>query len=804
MSRFALLGVLAYAAFVTCVPQGRETALLYADNRGWYIAFTVFFALEAWAWARLMVSYRYLPAERRQIDLRTAWDRLETFRGKGSKTSEHLRALRDKYAVVHVQEQRRRSPPRGGDGAGRTRHEYWMAWLPRGLGVLVFFFSALSLYLGHVTFQSETASENGEVSLLMGAATMLLLGVLSGFFFYYRRTIAIVIEIGVCNPHGDLNGDGNGRGHVRALGDYKDDPKHVHRYSAGVLLNRFTGEGRLPRRLRRGLLFLLKADSRDDIQDQWCWYRFPDLLPSTQAWLIIWSIVPSVAWLWAALDPVEFGRLVGPLPALVLLLAFWMMLGTWAVFALDHRRFPLISALVALGLALSLFMDNHAVRTSSSDAVRVLPRERPTLERVVKSWRDSSDEVPREETGTDMTRNHTPVIVATAGGGIRAAYWTALALTELARRSPRFRANLVAVSAVSGGGLGAAAFLAAEACAGQEGEVVRTFLSQDFLSPVVSAMLTRDAQFAILPVVRMPDRAAVLEQAWEFHWRQACKDPDGKSLDTFARPFLALSQRPANATDPRTWRPALVINGTLVNAGRRVLTSPFLVTPSDFHDAHDVYDYLGGAEMPLSTAVHNGARFTFVSPAGTLFRKDLDGRRANTGQIIDGGYFENYGAETAGEILRRVCAGSGCAAGARPVVIQISSDPELPATADSRDWQNPLTEPGTLGHHSQIYSPVQGLQATRAARGVNAMKRLKVLTEDYGGVFASLRLCALAEPSGAGVRPPLGWVLSKAARETIEGHLTQGCSGPFWHDNDAEFNNACRALNPDPAACAGQ
>ena len=55
--------------------------------------------------------------------------------------------------------------------------------------------------------------------------------------------------------------------------------------------------------------------------------------------------------------------------------------------------------------------------------------------------------------------------------------------------------------------------------------------------------------------------------------------------------------------------------------------------------------------MPASTAAHNSARFTYVSPAGKL----VSSRKGqNRGYVIDGGYFENYGALTALELARQL------------------------------------------------------------------------------------------------------------------------------------------------------
>ena len=93
-----------------------------------------------------------------------------------------------------------------------------------------------------------------------------------------------------------------------------------------------------------------------------------------------------------------------------------------------------------------------------------------------------------------------------------------------------------------------------------------------------------------------------------------------------------------------------------------------------FTDAADIYDLIGDNEdFRVSTAVNNSARFPYVAPAGTL-RKD----GKDTAHIVDGGYFENFGAGTAAELLaRRASPFRSKGMKVRPIVIQISSDPDL-------------------------------------------------------------------------------------------------------------------------------
>ena len=74
--------------------------------------------------------------------------------------------------------------------------------------------------------------------------------------------------------------------------------------------------------------------------------------------------------------------------------------------------------------------------------------------------------------------------------------------------------------------------------------------------------------------------------------------------------------------------------------------------------------------MRASTAAHNSARFTYVSPAGDLGNKN--------GSVIDGGYFENYGALSALELARAArVALKDEKPGVKLVILMISSDPGL-------------------------------------------------------------------------------------------------------------------------------
>jgi hypothetical protein len=73
-------------------------------------------------------------------------------------------------------------------------------------------------------------------------------------------------------------------------------------------------------------------------------------------------------------------------------------------------------------------------------------------------------------------------------------------------------------------------------------------------------------------------------------------------------------------------------------------------------------------DLRLSTAAHNSARFPLISPPGSVRNKN----QAIVDRIVDGGYFENYGALGAKELALAVHAVEPKLA---PLVIVISNDP---------------------------------------------------------------------------------------------------------------------------------
>jgi hypothetical protein len=368
------------------------------------------------------------------------------------------------------------------------------------------------------------------------------------------------------------------------------------------------------------------------------------------------------------------------------------------------------------------------------------------------------------------------VLVATAGGGIRAAYWTGTLLGRLHDQVPGFDDFLFALSGVSGGAVGAAvyrALLGADgappvACGAMEA-CAQAVLARDFLGPVAAALLHQDLLQRFLPLPVLPDRAAALEAAWEAAVREVSAGE--RSL---SQPLGGLG-----AGDGRPW-PALFLNATWVDNGRRIVATNLRfdeqsgVAGEPFARSNDQLAVIG-QDLKLSTAAHNSARFPLVSPPGMW--RDADG--AIAGRLQDGGLFENYGAETALDLLAAVCRQFTCARDEvafpsperprlTPIVILISSDPTLPPNL----VESPSNPPANFGY--EIRSTLRSFANTRSGRGAEAAARL---AEQAGSIgrLVEFRMC---RPTLDHQDPPLGWALSQGARRTIEGYLgATACPG---------------------------
>lgn len=448
----------------------------------------------------------------------------------------------------------------------------------------------------------------------------------------------------------------------------------------------------------------------------------------------------------------------------------WIPLGSLLALASRKHDVPFITLLIVWGLFWSMFNDNHAVRAiEGNPAAGGYGADRPDVVTAFERWRDAAPEPGPDEKRKPM------VIVASAGGGSRAAYWTATVLGMIqdrfrnGRNGVGFDQHLFGLSGVSGGSLGIAVYRALLAvrtaalkpCRDKRNQANafaacgQSAVAADFLGPTLTAMLYPDLLQRLIPWPMLPDRAQGLETAWERAWRETL---DGQS-NLFAEGFSKLW---AGGAANRWTGPALFLNGTSVKTGRRIVTSN-LNLDGTLVDGIDLFANWTG-DIPLSTAVNNSARFPYVEPAGTL---EGGGRQD---RIVDGGYFENFGASTVEDILYALKQNDPTVwVGIRPIVVQISSDPGyagLREPACDAPAGDPMQADGgaPMEFASEALSPLSTLFNTRTARGHLAAASLKRTVCGFEGVHIHFRLCVEGKKD---VEAPLGWALSQAAQDRI-------------------------------------
>jgi hypothetical protein len=437
---------------------------------------------------------------------------------------------------------------------------------------------------------------------------------------------------------------------------------------------------------------------------------------------------------------------------------------------------------------------------------------RPDLKAAVRQWVDAR----RALTG-DSTARVPVIIVAAEGGASRAAVWLLSAMRMLDNKTRGdFGKHVFAISGVSGGSLGAETYARLLRSRGREdgmldweqkdvrGALAR-FATTDLLSATIATYFLNDMFGNLVGPLwhwaGVPDRNAALEGTFERMW------DENEGFAVNGQPgFLSVRYSPLPGSRiPLNLMPHFFLNGTDVGTGKRVITSTIRWTTDDplFPDSAD-FIRLVSRDVSMATAVTNSARFPFISPAG---RFTAEGPTPAAYQIIDGGYFENYGARTAWELARAIedLNDADPTLGVVPVVVVVSNDLDADQAPrayggvcrtmleDTSDAGSQVTvscddpqprekcvtpelagmgeglKPQDMTVLPQSMAPIFGLAATRSAHGRDA---LNILRRDFCRAPASnsdepkVRFIHIALPKpdpSRGEAAPMNWVLNAAA-----------------------------------------
>jgi hypothetical protein len=450
---------------------------------------------------------------------------------------------------------------------------------------------------------------------------------------------------------------------------------------------------------------------------------------SKQRWWLIQRIfILVLTFILILLFPIPFTRAIGSCGIVMLAISSWLMFFT-LLSLFEHRyKIPFVFLFFLSWIGFSFFNNNHDIRLLKNTD----PDKRPTLDSYISQWLNA------KQLADDTVRVN---LVASEGGGIRAAYWSNEVLSELTIKNLKFKENILAFSSVSGGTLGTVCYNLSGKCSNNQvtaRRIVRNFLKNDFLSPIMGYALFPDAlqRFLPFPVTNF-DRATILEKTWEKSWAENC----GHFPDLFRNGYLQNEFNTKNCEGP-----LLFFNATHIETGKRILISPVKFYDSEFFETADLLS-ITGCDIPLSTATLLSARFPYLTPAGLIMDKNGE----KWGHAGDGGYYENLGISTLLEVYTRLRVISE----AKKIPIKVS----FIFIRNNKDF----TKTHALNSMYEMMAPIEGYLNVWYKSGgynLNMIKNISLRKED--------EILNFTLPRFENDIIPLGWSLSKQATDYID------------------------------------
>ena len=348
-------------------------------------------------------------------------------------------------------------------------------------------------------------------------------------------------------------------------------------------------------------------------------------LSARRAAHIALGVLVIAAILVLAFAPIKYSQIVGSIPIFALFIAGLSILVVQFTILSDRTGIPVLTILIgwALGLAFFGLGENHSVRDAKNKPVRnavpINALDVPSIEDQFTQWFEKR---PDRAFYKDKNVPYPVYIVAAQGGGIYASYHAAMFMARMQDLCDTFGQHVFAISAVSGGALGAATFTSlmrahplkpATPCRREDNrwiidspkpifkkfvfengapvEFTRTTqemthrilgANTDFLSPLTFYLFFPDflARFSPLPIDSF-DRAIGLERAFAKAWDDAIAQlPKDETFwrAIAANPFTQ-SFREQQEGFAETAMPALVVATTGVSSGL-----PWVIAPFDMDD----------------------------------------------------------------------------------------------------------------------------------------------------------------------------------------------------------------------------
>ncbi len=486
------------------------------------------------------------------------------------------------------------------------------------------------------------------------------------------------------------------------------------------------------------------------------------LLPAAMVRTLFWALaVMGICSLLLLALPLSVPRVVGSAPLVALALAGINLFGSFVLTFVPLRAGLPPLALWVLGWAvlISPLTDNHEATLLPGDPAAAGLR-RPSVADAYAAW------LAHHAAGRPT------YVVATEGGGSRAAFWTVAVLERLSARDPDFRHDVFAISAVSGGSVGAGFWVAGmrphlcpDASRGvasvdtDRQDVATRALTTDFLAPAVNYLLFADLMQRFIPYP-MPsvNRSRGLEEGWQ----RALATVPGKPMS------LGMAQLYAGCDA----LPRLLLNSTVSGTGQRDI-----LTPLEMKGFVDVFgaDEQGDPStnhQSLAGLMLHSARFPVVSPAGTVTDRSKP-KHPILARLVDGGYFDNSGIVTALETIAMMRTAQALAVDAArkanrappadsPIVLLVIADRAYGecAAGATRAYCDRPTAPGTASVPGGAGSPWVN-EITPILLGLYDVRNSHLRQSLFRALSTTQVAVISRDPDPQDIPAPTGWALSR-------------------------------------------
>ena len=435
-----------------------------------------------------------------------------------------------------------------------------------------------------------------------------------------------------------------------------------------------------------------------------------------------------------------------------------------------QRRIPVRLILFILFIVSSFYNQDHPVRTLGQLDKKPVP-----LVHHFNAWFNTL-QADTNRTSSNVTvyrtgpnRDTVPVVfIAAEGGALRTGAFTAMTLSKLADNFPSLVKYIYCYSGVSGGTLGTNFFNALQVDHNLNGnqqsysKQTEDFFKQDYLAAATGKLVFGEILNYFIPWhISRFDRAIALEQAWEYGWKKL-----NTKENRLEQSFSILQDNNMAA---------VFINTTEAESGLQCIWSNVGLDTITLGKQRDLYARTG-LNLSYSTAINLSTRFPLVSPGAAItyfdqrFKKDSLQRK----HFVDGGYFENTGAETLLEVLKLLHLESRPV---KPYIIQFNfADKDTIRSSSIRKFSEPMEIIGA------IYN-------TRSGRsGISQAYLERYTLDSLKGVYISLNLEVSTK------KFPMNWILSATAMRRLNTALDSLVSPRIRYSQDSSDKNQLHRL----------